>query len=1613
MTEEYRVKCKDCDKEFGYSEASIAAGSLRGMSRPERCPECRKNHSRESRSIGIPQIQIKRTGPRKPDHELEPGRLGRIHHPERTHRKVNVQGKFGHPGSNIEFGITDKDISLLFEKMQTHQVSVVVGPTGSGKSTFLPYRLMVPPNDMEQDLFTRYGQIVITQPRIQATRSIAKFVAQDIHGSSLGAGFDVGFRHSGSPASDWRNKLVYITDGTLINWIVSGQISNLSVIMIDEAHERSLNIDLILGLLKQQLPRYPQLKLIIASATINAELFQDFFGDKNKVALLQFRGIKQHRIDAFFPFHDYILKNNRNVPDNMATKICAILKDIVEGEKSEGNILGFLPGEREIETCEDILRQMVMEASKLRDRDIGIYPLYTRLPQEKQDMALAPTASVIKDKIMDIIRGQYPAVKDRLMAVLLDMKSAKEASEIVRKALDEEQINDWFILVPEEGQASLDSYPGQIVFTTYKNRSLLQNTDSFLEVTDRRVVISTNVAETSLTVDGIVYVVDSGLIKESRWDVENSANDLPIIFHSRAGCRQRWGRAGRVRDGEAHMLYTDTQFEDEEIFPAHTVPEIQRSSIEEVVLKAKAAGIGNIEEFEWIQSPPLPELKRAPAVLRKIGALDEDGDLTGYGVELQSFATNIPFANLLVKADQYACGVEMATIAALSQVQTMGGLLSWDRKWDFITRNAVETIHQQLAYPCQDDLEFFLKIYSIFSEAGSPELREKICRQFFIDEDGLSTRVATARSQYMEMLSSGKKADEDRRISFAFLDRLRIILAISLPEEFIFETDKSGAITACGGTGSGLVVKIDKSSVLAEKTPPCFLALSRRITKDRKGKRYLTLSGVVCLKPEWKNLKKYSDIQLAAAMSRILTPLREPENIGRARHRLFLDVLYPTGARYDLIENESGETIQGKKIADPEPVNPVYAKGVLAGTGIPAPEASKDTFPLAGWEDKKDSGIPYDRNENYGLVEDIEIQDIDSNTGSMEEESGEEIKAAGKILPEFKWINETVRGEACEVTGHKFPESRATVVMLRACSAEKETEHSRLRQGQTIMVTGLEIIEHPNGEKGLLVKEIETSAKFLVDSRDLSFSGKWSIVDWFLDKEFEMTVDYRQGCTRLTRLSLIEEPLHNYLKSVSGKIPCKLIEMNGFNLNFLLQKPERDGIIECAYMRKALNDKTSYKIGNTYDLYLYSRYGEAYVYLSVQPAGLLELIEKEKKKSMVFWNECNLRIHTKSPMTTKTRRILQGISDNSDFHNIIDKLYMQSNNIKLVYRFRKMPHEIGKKARREQMLGDPVPVYNRDDKVMGRVSAIFDTNVLVALENGGTGNIPLKYLSWRDIIDPRETVDGDQIVEARVVSQDKRGGGKIHTTLSLLKQRDWPFGTYFEDSVHEVEIVKIDDNFALADLEPGLTGFIHISNIKYGHVSTIAAHLKKGERVSARIKKNNINSIAKNPVNIEFSLKDTIQKELPVPENKYKFLIGRGGNTIRELNERSGCNIYLKEKKGIAEIKGSSQESVDEAVRLIKEVLGKKTDANISEKSKTRSSVTKKKTNFCKVKIPIDKTGLLIGKKGKMISQIKKKSDTFIQIDKGTVHIKGQNEDGIKCAIKMINDLIPEMRELL
>ena len=305
---------------------------------------------------------------------------------------------------------------------------------------------------------------------------------------------------------------------------------------------------------------------MIASATINAALFQNYFGGPERVALLQFKGLKQHRIDAFFPFYDFPLKNDRQVASRMADKAVELLYAIAEGEKSEGDILGFLDGAGSIDTCVGLLRERISAQPPLQDRGINVYPLHTKLGLEEQDKALAPKTRTTRDRVLALM-SRTGSPPDRIAALLLDQRAAEETGRLLQAALDEKGDTRWTVTVPPPEHTGVDRWPRQVICTTHERFRDIKADGPFDLVCDRRVVISTNLAETSLTVDGVVYVIDSGLIKESRWDPRCSASELVPIFHSRAGCRQRWGRAGRVRSGEAHMLYTDAQFEDEKGVP--------------------------------------------------------------------------------------------------------------------------------------------------------------------------------------------------------------------------------------------------------------------------------------------------------------------------------------------------------------------------------------------------------------------------------------------------------------------------------------------------------------------------------------------------------------------------------------------------------------------------------------------------------------------------------------------------------------------------------------------------------------------------------------------------------------------------------------------------------------------------------------------------------------------------------------------------------------------------------------------------------------------------------------------------------------------------------------
>ena len=344
MTKEWEVKCKDCRQEFGYSDWSYRLGESRGQSRPERCPECRKKHNRQTGLMGLAYFDLKPKA-NADTSKISSGTLGSLSHPPREHTAKVIPSGF----DPTKFGVTDDDVHALYAWFDDprHQVAIVVGPTGSGKSTALPFRLIHPPNGIPEDRFTRYGQVLITQPRIQATRNIPAYVAKDLYGSSIGSGYDIGFRYKNNPYSDWRNRLVYATDGTVINWIVSGQIANLSVIMIDEAHERSLNIDLILGLLKKLLPTYPHLKLIVASATIDSGLFLNYFGTET-ATLIEFQGKRKFNVDTYFRDPDRALpydelpKLLRSVPQEVANEVVWLLEEIESGNKPTGDVLAFL-----------------------------------------------------------------------------------------------------------------------------------------------------------------------------------------------------------------------------------------------------------------------------------------------------------------------------------------------------------------------------------------------------------------------------------------------------------------------------------------------------------------------------------------------------------------------------------------------------------------------------------------------------------------------------------------------------------------------------------------------------------------------------------------------------------------------------------------------------------------------------------------------------------------------------------------------------------------------------------------------------------------------------------------------------------------------------------------------------------------------------------------------------------------------------------------------------------------------------------------------------------------------------------------------------------------------
>ncbi|ONL97412.1 putative pre-mRNA-splicing factor ATP-dependent RNA helicase DEAH3 [Zea mays] len=472
----------------------------------------------------------------------------------------------GRPYTARYFDILEKRRTLpvwqqkeeFLRSLRDNQTLILVGETGSGKTTQIPQFVL------ETEGLGNRSMVACTQPRRVAAMSVSRRVAEEM---DVTIGEEVGYSIRFEDCSSHKTVLKYLTDGMLLREAMADPLlEKYKVIVLDEAHERTLATDVLFGLLKEVLKNRPDLKLVVMSATLEAEKFQGYF---NGAPLMKVPG-RLHPVEIFYtqePERDYLEAAIRTV---MQIHMC----------EPAGDILVFLTGEEEIE---DACRKINKETNNMGDQvgPVKVVPLYSTLPPAMQQKIFEPAPAPLKE-------GGPPG---------------------------------------------------------------------------RKIVVSTNIAETSLTIDGIVYVIDPGFSKQKVYNPRIRVESLLVSPISKASAHQRAGRAGRTQPGKCFRLYTEKSF-NEDLQP-QTYPEILRSNLANTVLTLKKLGIDDLVHFDFMD-PPAPEtLMRALEVLNYLGALDDEGNLTQLGEMMSEFPLDPQMSKMLVISPKYNCSNEILSVSAM------------------------------------------------------------------------------------------------------------------------------------------------------------------------------------------------------------------------------------------------------------------------------------------------------------------------------------------------------------------------------------------------------------------------------------------------------------------------------------------------------------------------------------------------------------------------------------------------------------------------------------------------------------------------------------------------------------------------------------------------------------------------------------------------------------------------------------------------------------------------------------------------------------------------------------------------------------------------------------
>ncbi|HEU5122812.1 MAG TPA: ATP-dependent RNA helicase HrpA [Verrucomicrobiae bacterium] len=499
----------------------------------------------------------------------------------------------------------------IVSAIRNHQVVVIAGETGSGKTTQIPKMCLEAGLGIE-------GQIGCTQPRRVAALSISRRIAEELNVDwSREVGCKIRFDDRSSP----QTYIKLMTDGILLAETQNDpDLSHYNAIIIDEAHERSLNIDFLLGYLKTLIARRKDLKLIITSATIDTEMFSRHF---NNAPIIEVSG-RLYPVEVIYQPLDSASEEQGEISYVDAAVQSA---ERILYESSFGDVLIFMPGERDIRETADQLEGRL-------SGDAEIIPLFGRLSSGDQQRVFAPSPR-------------------------------------------------------------------------------------------RKIVIATNIAETSLTIPGIRYVIDAGLARISRYNPRTRTKRLPVEPVSQSSANQRKGRAGRVQDGVCIRLYSEEDFNAR---PAFTQPEIQRANLAEVILRMKAFRLGDIENFPFVQPPTPAAISSGYALLQELGALDENRELTDLGRDLARLPIDPTLGRMLLQSQREHAPRELLIIAAGLSIQD-------PRERPLDQKDAAAAAHKKFTDPQSDFLSLlniWNSVHEEWEKLRTQNQRRKFCKQHFL-----------------------------------------------------------------------------------------------------------------------------------------------------------------------------------------------------------------------------------------------------------------------------------------------------------------------------------------------------------------------------------------------------------------------------------------------------------------------------------------------------------------------------------------------------------------------------------------------------------------------------------------------------------------------------------------------------------------------------------------------------------------------------------------------------------------------------------------------------------------------------------------------------------------